>query len=197
MKRNNHKIIRWKKVGLQSQLLLLEIGGVIDDVIFSGPVWRGYRHLIHKEQWAERSRIVQALYRLEKQGLVQKTGKVIQEGLELTDNGRRHIKRILSDKLDSPRGKPWDGKWHVVIFDIPEHHRLGRDLLRRKLNQLGCHQLQKSVFLYPYDLRLIVERIRDSYDLKSDLIYITADTLDWEQHYQKLFEEKGILPPLN
>lgn len=40
----------------------------------------------------------------------------------------------------------WDGKWRLVIWDIPETRRSVRDLLRSKLKELGFKQLQKSVW---------------------------------------------------
>lgn len=43
-----------------------------------------------------------------------------------------------------------DGFWRVITFDIPETKRRGRDLLRYKLESLGCCLLQKSVFVTPF-----------------------------------------------
>lgn len=42
---------------------------------------------------------------------------------------------------------PWDGKWRIVIWDIPEKRRIARDLLRHKLKWLGFNQLQKSIWV--------------------------------------------------
>ncbi len=54
--------------------------------------------------------------------------------------------------------KKWDGKWYLLIFDIPERKRYYRDRLRRDLLMLGFYQLQKSVWLFPYDvLRYLYE----------------------------------------
>lgn len=40
----------------------------------------------------------------------------------------------------------WDGRWRLVIFDIPEKRRAARDLLRSKLKQWGFIHWQKSVW---------------------------------------------------
>lgn len=44
----------------------------------------------------------------------------------------------------------WDGRWRIVMFDIPKKHNAGRDALRRKLVQIGMHLFQESIFVYPY-----------------------------------------------
>jgi len=42
--------------------------------------------------------------------------------------------------------KEWDGRWRLVIFDIPEKRRIARDLLRQKLKAFGFIKWQKSVW---------------------------------------------------
>lgn len=41
----------------------------------------------------------------------------------------------------------WDGKYRIVIWDIPERKRRLRDLLRRKLREFEFVNLQKSVWV--------------------------------------------------
>ena len=45
----------------------------------------------------------------------------------------------------------WDGEWRIVIFDIPERFKKAREALRLKLKELGFRELQKSVFIFPYE----------------------------------------------
>lgn len=49
-----------------------------------------------------------------------------------------------------PEHKSWDGRWRVVIFDIPQELHTSRLKLGRKLKNLGFYTLQKSVFVFPY-----------------------------------------------
>ncbi len=48
------------------------------------------------------------------------------------------------------KGTKWDGKWRVVIFDVPQEFHNQRNLLRLKLKTLGFYMIQKSVFVFPY-----------------------------------------------
>lgn len=61
----------------------------------------------------------------------------------LTDKGRE--KTVLAE-LKSSDGK-WDGKWRIVIFDIPEKRRSARDLLRYNLKSWGFTSWQQSVWV--------------------------------------------------
>jgi phenylacetic acid degradation operon negative regulatory protein len=47
----------------------------------------------------------------------------------------------------------WDKKWRMVIFDIPEVTRRDRDFLRSQLQWLGFLELQKSVWIFPYEIK--------------------------------------------
>ena len=45
-----------------------------------------------------------------------------------------------------------DGKWQMVLFDIPENKRKDRDYFRRGLRYLGYKRLQKSIWVCEYDV---------------------------------------------
>ena len=92
-----------------------------------------------------------ATERLRKRNLIfgERQGKRII--FELTDAGRAEADKIKL-KLEMAKRKHWDGKWRIIIFDVPEKLRGKRDLLRKELTEFGFMQLQKSVWAYPYPL---------------------------------------------
>src|SRR5574344_158840 len=45
--------------------------------------------------------------------------------LEITDLGRKELLRYDINELQIRKPKLWDGKWRIVIFDIPEQFRNG------------------------------------------------------------------------
>lgn len=47
--------------------------------------------------------------------------------------------------------KPWDGKWRMIIFDIPEKRREVRGKLRQLLFKLGFGRLANSIYISPLD----------------------------------------------
>src|SRR3989338_118105 len=67
------------------------------------------------------------------------------------EKGKKIVKEIQFDNLKIDKPKIWDGKWRIVIFDIPENERRRmRDAMRQKLQKIGFYQMQKSVWVFPY-----------------------------------------------
>jgi len=60
-----------------------------------------------------------------------------------------------------------DGKWAMLIFDVPEKHRKSRDLLRSILYNLGYKMFQQSVWITPYDVSEKTEKLLQLHDLDS------------------------------
>ena len=90
----------------------------------------------------KKSELALALKRLRENGLVDLIDdkKLM---YRLTDSGKD---KALWTKMRLEDEK-WDGKWRLVIWDIPEKRRVARDLLRHKLKLLGFTQLQRSIWV--------------------------------------------------
>ncbi|MBI3103781.1 CRISPR-associated endonuclease Cas2 [Candidatus Daviesbacteria bacterium] len=123
-------------------LLVLEktVDGVIrvDDFI-NNPGLYAYR-----DGWnypLNKSALSQALRILRENGFIEFLDDQKLVG-RLTDEGRAEA---IWAKI-RVQDEPWDGKWRLVIFDIPEQRRIARDLLRSKLKQWGFINLQRSVW---------------------------------------------------
>lgn len=71
--------------------------------------------------------------------------------LKLTPKGEMEV-LLAKAKLNQEVPEKWDGKWRMVIFDIPEENRDQRNLLRALLRNNGFYKLQASVFVHPYPL---------------------------------------------
>lgn len=92
-----------------------------------------------------------ATNRLKKRNLIQTERRGRQILFTLTGEGEKEAEKIRL-KLEMTKSKPWDGKWRIIVFDVPEKLRGKRDLLRRELINFGFKQLQKSVWAYPHSL---------------------------------------------
>lgn len=128
-----------------------------------------------------------ALHRLKKRELIYCERKGKQLLFALTDEGEKEVDNIKL-KLKMTAAKAWDGRWRVLIFDVPEKLRGKRDLLRYKLIGFGFKQLQKSVWVYPYKLpQEFVNLWKETGILKHCVIFETAD-VNWETDIlKKLF----------
>ncbi|MFH1462114.1 MAG: CRISPR-associated endonuclease Cas2 [bacterium] len=82
----------------------------------------------------------------------------------------------------------WDKKWRVVIFDIPEKLRKGRDALRDKLKNLGFYELQKSVFVFPFECENEVDFLIEVFNLRKFVRYGILEKIDNDAHLEKIFK---------
>lgn len=98
--------------------------------------------------------------------------------LYLTSKGRTEIiKNILSRKKEQ---KKWDGKWRAVIFDVPEASRRDRDFLRRELSWIGFKELQKSVWIFPYETEKELKALLKLWeiDFKGDIRFLIIEKMN-------------------
>lgn len=92
-----------------------------------------------------------AANRLKKRHLIQAERRGRKILFALTEEGEKEAEKIRL-KLEMTKSKLRDGKWRIIVFDVPEKLRGKRDLLRRELISFGFKQLQKSVWAYPHHL---------------------------------------------
>lgn len=125
------------------------------------------------------ARINQELKRLHKRGLIEiikrKNGIV---AVTLTKEGKRKLARYQIDLLEIEKPKKWDGKWRIIIFDIPVKKNIARELLRRKMKNLGFYKLQASVFVYPFPCYEVVKFLRDYFGVSSEVEYLEVESLE-------------------
>jgi hypothetical protein len=98
--------------------------------------------------------------------------------VKIAKQGRR---RALSYALDTMKLQPsglWDGKWRVVIFDIPNIYKCLRDLFRMRLRQLDLYQLQESVYVSPYTCFDEVEFLRELYGVAFTVRYLLVESIE-------------------
>src|SRR3989344_8095107 len=98
----------------------------------------------------------------------------------LADAWRSYILQYKLDELTIPRKSGWDGKWRVVLFDVPENRRKIRDAFRHHLIRLGFFELQKSVFVYPYECRDEIEFLIEFFHARPYVRFLVAERIDIE-----------------
>jgi len=106
--------------------------------------------------------------------------------LVLTEKGRLKALTYRFQKMKISR-ENWDKKWRIVIFDIPEKLRKGRDALREKLKDLGFYELQKSVFVFPYQCEDEINFIIEFFGLRKFVRTGVLESVDNEIHLKNIF----------
>ncbi len=112
-----------------------------------------------------RQKFSQLIYHLKRNNYIKVKSIQGNQALVLTKRG---IEKALQAKFkldNSNRQKRKDGKWIMLIFDVPEKWRKSRDLLRRILYSLGYKMFQQSVWITPYDVSERTESLLQEYSL--------------------------------
>lgn len=136
---------------------------------------------------AHRRSLYHALRRMERRYLVGVKRRGQGDEWYLTDEGER-LARLLKVKLQhAAQQKRWDGKWRVVIFDIPERIRGRRDFLRKELASLGFHQLQKSVWVTPYPLPPEFMELVGELELGKHFRVLTVERMENDRDLRAIF----------
>lgn len=127
--------------------------------------------------------------RLKKNGYIALTKSPQGFAAKLLNRANQRIKKIVFDDLVLPKTTRWDGKWRLFIFDIPEEDRMARNMLRRKLKDLGMYNMQRSVFVYPYDCRKELEFISDHYGVARYATYLETNYIDIDKELRRYFKK--------
>lgn len=99
---------------------------------------------------------------LKKEGLIEFRTYYRKPYPVLSQSGRLAIKtRLPYKKYD-----PWDQKWRLVVFSIPERERNFRYTLRKKLEELGFAALDDSVYLSPHPLLGTISRVTSTWGIR-------------------------------
>ncbi len=116
--------------------------------------------------------------RLKKQKLVEIVYEGEQTVVRITNEGRVRALRYKLSEVQVKKPKVWDGKWRIVIFDIPEKHRRMREIFRDHLKMMGFYMLQKSVWVHPYPCGSEIEFLRQVYNVGINVTYILAERIE-------------------
>jgi len=131
----------------------------------------------------ELTRIVK---RLEKQKMISFKQQGDKIAIEITEKGKRRLLEYNFEEM-SLKSLKKDGRWRLVIFDIPNKKKVSRDMFRKKLKQLGFIALQESVFAAPFYCKDEIDFLCN-YLLISD--YVTLASINEIERGEKLLVEK-------
>jgi DNA-binding transcriptional regulator PaaX len=141
----------------------------------------------------ERASFFQSIQYLKRKGLIRTFVESNKRYAELTPAGQQYYIAKRFENLVVPRPSTWDGLFRVVIFDIPENRKSIRDIFRRKIESLGFKQIQKSVFVYPFECKPELDIICQKFSTGRYLKYMIAEIIEGEDEIIDRFIESGIL----
>lgn len=118
------------------------------------------------------SQVSEEVRNLKRTNLIKRIAKT-EDGynIELTEKGKLKALEYYFIRKLAIIDKKWDGKWRMLIFDVPERLRNGRNALRWKIKKLGFYELQKSVFVIPYECKKEIDLVVGYFELQSYIHY--------------------------
>ncbi len=132
-----------KKISL-GKLVLLALEKTVDGYVGMEDFLYNPGFYIQGMREVPKSSLSQALKRLREKGYIEKVPDKKDESkiiFKLTQPGEEFL--LLSK---SEQEVKWDGKWRIVVFDIPEKNRAVRNILRSRLKLWGFSPWQQSVW---------------------------------------------------
>jgi len=165
-------------------------------IILSNPI--GTRKLIRlvldclsekykiKKQKFDIRQLSQAIYYAKKKGLIEMKNKNGKTLLILTEKGKKKKLEYNFDAICITKPKKWDGKWRIVMFDVPESNKHSREKFRNKLKVMGFLRFQKSVWINPYVCENEIDFVSNYLNISPYTNVITA-TIDDDEPLRKSF----------
>lgn len=181
-----------QKLGKTQQKILLLLGGgaALGLTRSSKQYYKILREMRREWLSIDQRNFNRSIRSLAKEKLVEE--KTLADGsfkLVLTPNGRKQAAalNIFGNSISFKKPGRWDGRWRIVMFDIPEKDRAFRDILRAHLYQLEFYKLQQSVFVSPHPYEKAILNLVAVYAAESHVRVITATMIDNEARLKKHF----------
>ena len=111
----------------------------------------------------------------------------ITSNADVTIRGKYMLSEEKIWSLTIPYQKHWDGKWRMVLFDIPAKKSKQRESFRLRLKELGLVLYQNSVWICPYPLEKTIRAISDFYMISDCVLFVVAEKLNGENKLMQTF----------
>ncbi len=144
------------------------------------PSWRSLNSSF--EEWSYRKGFMRQIHTLEAQGWLESSqgGDGLERVYRLT---RKGMLRALGGSHPEERwNRGWDGKWRMVVFDLPEEKRSLRNELRRELRTARFGGLQGSVWVSPDPVTLVGEQLKKTAASCGMITFFEGRTCCGESH---------------
>lgn len=129
-----------------------DVGLMVDS-----PTYQKYYKTLHHRKFSW------LIYYLKKNNFITVKNLECKQGIAITKKGLYKVLQA-SFKTES-RKKRSDGKWIMLIFDLPKYREKSRRLLRSILKNLGYKMLQYSVWVCPFEVLEKTEMLLQNHSL--------------------------------
>ncbi len=112
--------------------------------------------------------------------------------IRITKKGMRQARKLSLETVKLPTALVWDGKWHLLFYDIPVKYNNARFAFRNMADKLGMYPLQKSLWVYPFSCEAEVLFVARFFGIEQFINFAIADSLFDED---KILKHFGLISP--
>lgn len=195
MKLEEQIVKKYKKYKKNEQLIeILEIiakTGFILTLVVLTPNAAGHimKLLGMVPDYKSKARMERSLKRLEDKKLISyKQGKNGYCAIELTPQGKLYWLRLNIKNLKLQKDKKWDGLWRMITFDIPEEKAYFRQRLAGALRLIGMYNLEKSIYIYPYECKETIFKIVEAFEVRKYVRFMFVQEIERDMEAKKFFK---------
>lgn len=109
-----------------------------------------------KNRNIDRENFLERIKYLKRKGYIRTFIEDKKKYFELTKKGEKKTAKLSFENIKIKKPKKWDKKWRIVIFDVPEKMHNSRDIFRDRLKSLNFIQIQKSVYVFPFECTEVI-----------------------------------------
>lgn len=109
------------------------------------------------------------------------------EYMRLTPLGRQKLYRDELTNTTAVMNPNWDGKWRMIILDLPEDRKSEREALRYLLKKAGFVCAKNSVWVSPFPFEHFFTNIKKDLGLTSEMLIVTTGEID--ESTEKMFRQ--------
>ncbi|MBI2003828.1 MAG: CRISPR-associated endonuclease Cas2 [Parcubacteria group bacterium] len=178
-----------KKSNTKLLLKYLAIGGAVALLSLVNPILPHYLIKAYfKNKKFQKTKFLSDLKRLQKRELIDyKEMKNGEAKIILKAAGKKLTLQYDIDDMKINRPAHWDGKWRLIIFDIPDKKRATSNALSAKLKELGFYRLQKSIYIFPFPCEKELEFIASIFDIRDHILLMPIADFDGDKKLMKHF----------
>jgi len=157
---------------------------------FHGTYYANLENLMPRGEKMDQAIINKAIKKLELSNYIKMKRDKEDKGKFKISLTKKGALEYIKYKIEKEKKKKWDGKWRIIIFDILENKRRIRDLLRNRLRWYGFKELQKSAWVFPYDIKKEIEEILEicNVNIVGDIRFLTVEKMSNDEDLREFFE---------
>jgi DNA-binding transcriptional regulator PaaX len=124
--------------------------------------------------------VTRSLKNLADTGLIETLAAGQGEFARLTQKGRQKVAALKLDSRESLSNPNWDGKWRIVLLDLPEDRKSERESLRYLLKKAGFIRLKNSAWISPFPFEFLFQNIKKDFGFTTEVMIVVTESIDPE-----------------